>query len=130
MKITAQQYAESLLSALESVKPSDHDRVIENFLKILSQNGDMALYEKVIKEFEILDKKKKGISEAEVIFSKEAENNSKILDELNRIVGKKVEMKQKIDENIIGGIVVKVDDTLIDASLKTQLKTLNQQLKH
>lgn len=130
MKITAQQYAESLLSALESVKPSDHDRVIENFLKILSQNGDMALYEKVIKEFEILDKKKKGISEAEVVFSKEAENNSKILDELNRIVGKKVEIKKKIDENVIGGIVVKVDDTLIDASLKTQLKTLNQQLKH
>lgn len=129
MKITAKQYAESLLLALQETKPTDHDKVIDNFLKILVKNGDFSLHEKVMAEFEILDRKAKNISQAEVTFAKEAVSNAKILDELNELVGKKVEIKKKVDENILGGVVVRVDDTLIDASVKTQLKTLNKTLK-
>jgi F0F1-type ATP synthase delta subunit len=40
-----------------------------------------------------------------------------------------MEMKTKIDSNMLGGVIVKVDDTLIDGSLKTQLEKLNSELK-
>jgi F-type H+-transporting ATPase subunit delta len=52
-----------------------------------------------------------------------------LIDDLNRIVGSKTEIKQKIDRNLIGGVVLKVDDTLIDGSIKRQLENLKDTLK-
>ena len=49
-----------------------------------------------------------------------------ILEHLNKIVGDKVEVKEKIDADIIGGVVVRVDDTLIDGSIKNSLKQLRK----
>ena len=42
----------------------------------------------------------------------------------------KVELKKKIDENILGGVVIKMDDTLIDASVKRSLEDLKKDLSN
>jgi F0F1-type ATP synthase delta subunit len=39
-----------------------------------------------------------------------------------------VELKKKIDENVIGGVVVKVDDQMLDASVKNNLAQLKKEL--
>ena len=44
-------------------------------------------------------------------------------------ITEKTEIKTRVDESIIGGVVVRVDDTLIDASVRTQLNNLNNNLK-
>jgi F-type H+-transporting ATPase subunit delta len=40
---------------------------------------------------------------------------------------KKVNLKFKSDQNLIGGFIAKVDDTLYDASIKHQLELLKKQ---
>lgn len=129
MKISPQQYAQALLEALGQSNPKDHDLVLENFVKILAQNGDVGLYHEIAKNFRTLEAKEKGIHEVEVTFAREIHQNQQILQKLNEIVQGKVEFKTKIDEGIVGGVVVKVDDTLIDASVKSQLDELNRSLK-
>jgi F-type H+-transporting ATPase subunit delta len=57
------------------------------------------------------------------------EINSGLINQLNQIIGSKVDVEKKIDDSIIGGVVVRVDDTLIDVSVKTQLSNLNKELK-
>ena len=129
MKITSLQYAQTLLEAVQMTAPKDHDKVLDNFVKILAQNGDLSKNQEIEKEYRLLEMKARGISQAEVTVARDVEINSILMDSLNKVVNGKIELKQKIDEGIIGGVVVRVDDTLIDASVKEQLNKLNQALK-
>src|SRR3989344_1421793 len=113
MKITSLQYAQTLLEAIQITNPKDHDKILEKFVKTLAQNGDLGKHVEIEKEYRMLEMKEKGISQAEVTTAKNLEINSGLLKELNQIVGNKVEIKNKVDEGIIGGVVVRVDDTLI-----------------
>lgn len=128
-KITSTQYAAALFDAVAETAPHDHDKVLDNFVRILAQNGDLGKYDEIDAEFKKLKLGSQGIKEAEVTVAKQVEINSSLLHSLNEIIGNKVEIKKRIDESIIGGVVVRVDDTLIDASVKTQLNNLNDILK-
>ena len=128
-KFTSKQYAQALYEAVHETNAKDHDVVLDNFVKILAQAGDLNKYPEIEKEYHLLEMKEKGVSSAEVTVAKDIEINSGLIGQLNEIIGNKVEAKKKVDEGIIGGVVVRVDDTLIDASIKTQLENLNSELK-
>jgi F-type H+-transporting ATPase subunit delta len=128
MKLTSQQYAQALFDAVSETAPHDHDKVLDNFVRILAQNGDLGKYDEIDAEFRKLKTESQGIKEAELTVAKKTELNHTIIAELNKVISGKLEIKQKIDESIIGGVVVRVDDTLIDASVKTQLDNLNKEL--
>ncbi len=129
MKLTTKQYAQGLLEAITETNPKDHDLVLDKFVKILAQNGILDKSEEIEKEYRILENEAKGINTAEITMARESEIDNSLINELNRIVSKKLDIKTKIDKGIIGGVIVKVDDTLIDASVKTQLKNLKKSLK-
>ena len=48
---------------------------------------------------------------------------------LNEKFGVKVRLKTKVDESILGGLIVRVGDKLIDSSVATRLQQMNEQLK-
>ena len=129
MKLTAQQYAQALFEAVSETAVKDHEMVLDRFVSILAQNGDLAKHPEIEREFQRLDNKKRGIKDAEVTLAKEAELNHSIVEELNKVAGSKLNITKKVDEELIGGVVVRVDDALIDASVRGQLDNLNQQLK-
>lgn len=128
MKFTHTQYAQALHEALQDSSPKDQDVIIENFIQVLQQKGDLAEYEKIIAEYERYDKKLKGITDVEVTTATDAKLNQPLLDELNKIVGKDIAIKHKVDNNLIGGVVIKAGDTLIDGSVKHQLDDLHKTL--
>ena len=42
----------------------------------------------------------------EVTVAKDIEINSALINQLNEIIGNKVEIKKKVDEGIVGGVIV------------------------
>ncbi|GAC1412687.1 MAG: hypothetical protein NVSMB66_2410 [Candidatus Doudnabacteria bacterium] len=116
----AQQYAQALYNAIHEVRPEDHDKVLDNLVKIMAQNGDLGLYSSLVEEYQKLDSKHQGIKEVQIT-SAHPINTKELLKELNQIVGQKTQVKESIDKDLIGGVVVRVDDTLIDASVKNSL---------
>lgn len=130
MKLTAQQYAKTLFESLQDTSPGDHEKVLDNFVEALVMNNDVKMFEDISLEFEKLDKGKKGIRIAEVTSAQPLEKHTEkeIVEQLNKMVGSSVELKKKIDERILGGVVIKVDDTLIDASVKKSLEELKNDL--
>jgi F-type H+-transporting ATPase subunit delta len=50
-----------------------------------------------------------------------AEAQGKLAERLGKLLGKKVRIDTQIDESIIGGVVVRVGDTVYDASVANQL---------
>jgi F-type H+-transporting ATPase subunit delta len=129
MKYTHKQYAQALYEALQDTKPKDQDIVIENFIQILKDKGDLAEYEKIIAVYEAHDREQRGITEVEVTTATGATKLDKsFIDNLNEIIGKDIQIKEKIDSNLIGGIVIKAGDTLIDGSIKHHLDQLHETL--
>ncbi|HEX3099582.1 MAG TPA: ATP synthase F1 subunit delta [Patescibacteria group bacterium] len=130
MKFNHKQYAQALYEALHDTAPKDQDKVIQNFIEILKQKGDLAEYEKIIAVYEDYDREQRGITEVEVITAQGATKmNKSLIDDLNEIVGKDIEIKQKVDSNLIGGVVIRAGDTLIDGSVKNHLEQLRQNLE-
>ena len=130
MKFTHKQYAQALHEALVETSPKDQDTIIENFIEILKQKGDLAEYEKIVAAYESYDKELKGIIDVEVTTATDASvsTNKAFIDELNAIVGKDIAIQHKIDNNLIGGVVIKAGDTLIDGSIKHNLENLHKTL--
>jgi F-type H+-transporting ATPase subunit delta len=132
MKFSPKQYAEALYDSISKVKPSDQDKVLDNFVSVLAANGDLKLYDNIAEEFHKLELKEKGVTQATVTSAKglNADNEKRIIKELNDLVKGKVELKKKIDENVIGGVVIQLEDTLIDASVKRSLQDLKNNLEN
>ncbi len=129
MKFTHQQYAQALYESLHDTNPKDYDRIIENFIQVLKSNGELAEYETILEHYEQYDKEQRGIKDVEMTTAMQTTVSKGLIDDLNKIVGSKIEVKQKIDQNLIGGVVLKVDDTLIDGSLRKKLQNLEDTLK-
>ncbi len=125
--MTTKQYAEGLWLALAETNPASHDSVINQFLEILKNDGKLELYPEIITEIETLAESANQ-KPPEVTFAKEDSGSKQILDKINKVIQSKSELKVKIDENIIGGVILKTGDQLLDASIKTQLDELNKHL--
>ena len=128
MRFTKQQYAQALYEALQESSPKSHDKVIDNFIKALRDNGDLGSYEEIISYYEVYDKEQRGVTEVEVVTANSSVNKS-LINDLNKLVGKSAEITNKTDEKIIGGVVIRIDDTLIDGSIKNHLDNLGNSLK-
>jgi F-type H+-transporting ATPase subunit delta len=130
MKFSHKQYAQALHESLQDTSPKDHDKVIANFIDVLKNNGDLKDYEKIIKAYEDYDRQQRGVKEVEVTTARDIEVNKDMIRQLNAIAGSDAEVKRKVDGGLIGGVVVRVDDTLLDGSVKTQLNNLKKTLTH
>lgn len=134
-----------LLKFLKSyfVKEEDKNKVIDefskdfklknltNFIKLLVVKHKIYLFKDIANEIT------KGINfELDVyegfVYSTEPLQKAKI-DEISEVIseriGKKVELKNKLDERLIGGVKVVVHDHVFDGSVKYKLETLKEQLK-
>lgn len=130
MIFTVKQYAQSLMEVLESTAPKQQDRVIDNFISILQTNGDSAAYEKIVTEVEKLMSENAETSKVTITTAGDTNVTPALLKELNQFSKSKMEVTKVADEEILGGVVIRVDDTLIDASLKTQLDNLEENLRN
>lgn len=55
--------------------------------------------------------------------------NAQLTEQLLRVTGFKVRLQHKVDPSLLGGLVVRVGDHLIDSSVATQLNLLKDQFK-
>ena len=58
----------------------------------------------------------------------EAAEADKVRERLTQMVGKVVQIRTHVNPDIIGGIVIRMGDTLIDGSVRTQLRQLRQSM--
>ena len=130
MKYLPKQYAQALMDALESSGPKDEGQVLDNFVKVLAENNHLRMLDAISEEFHRLELAKKGLKQAEVTTAHpiNRENEQGIIREFNKLVKGDLILKKKIDENLIGGVIIKVDDQMLDASIKNDLEQLKNSL--
>ncbi len=102
-----------------------------NFIKLLAAKRRLFLVRDAVKAFSALADVKKGIEHAEVTVAEPlSDKNRKALsDALKEKTGKSVEISEKVDPAIIGGIVVKLGSRMVDSSVRTKLNSLKVAMK-
>lgn len=127
---TVDEYAQALLLAVQESRPEDHDVIIENLVGVLNGNGDLSKMEDIVARFEVLLAAQGATTQIDATFAREAVQNKQILNELNAIAGNQIEIRSRVDDELVGGMVLRVDDTLIDASIKGQLDRMKDELSN
>lgn len=104
---------------------------IRNFVKVIVKNNNLNIIEKIIYSLKKLKNKIYKTTEAEVFIVDKLSKKQfdKLKNELSKITSKKVNLKQKIDKKIKGGIIIKIEDMLIDGSLAGKLERLGNALR-
>lgn len=120
------QFAKALYQIVKDLPKEKMPEVAKEFLSVLQKNSKLKKIEYILTEFEAYAKKQSGIKTIELETVHPVEN--KTLEKIKQIFGKESEISQTINKEMLGGIKIKVDDTVYDASLKTQLQRLKQSL--
>lgn len=101
-----------------------------NFLKLLVQNNRLTLAPTIAELFEALKAESEGYVDVEVTtayaFSKEEKQS--FTSSLEKTLSKKVHMNVTVDKSLIGGVLVRAGDRVIDGSIKGQLQQLAKRL--
>ncbi|HZJ41478.1 MAG TPA: ATP synthase F1 subunit delta [Patescibacteria group bacterium] len=133
MKINSQQYAQGLYELLAGKKEAEAKKLITDFLNFLVKNNDIVLADKIINSFNELVKKEAGELEIELVSARPL--SKKINDLLKVYLNKKsgaesFSVKEKINEEIIGGFILRYNDRVVDGSLKQNLLNFQKQLSN
>lgn len=99
---------------------------VQNFLGVLVENGRLNVLVNVIRDFGLLMADHRGELKAEVISAAALTKTqiNEIKKKLKSAVGQNVEVDASVDENLLGGLIVKVGSRMIDSSIKTKLDNL------
>ena len=127
MKITPKQYAISLYESMIKIDKVQVEQRIGNFIEILRKNNDLSLVDKIIEQYYKYYREQRNISKIEVSSAKKL--NPEILNKIIQKFNKQIEIEEIIDESLVGGIVLRVDDNLlIDGSVKKKLENLKKNI--
>ena len=97
---------------------------------MITKNGRENLLPEIATSFDALVKEHKGIVPVTLISAKKLDDQTKksILDKVSSSVEGTIEVNEILDESLIGGFVVRMGDTQIDASISSQFNNLKQRL--
>src|SRR5687768_9109878 len=104
--------------------------VIFNLLVVINQHGRLGLSPLVAQAYDDLLDEQLGKIEVDLIVAQKLSSDQleTARKKITQTLGKDAVLHQYVDDTIIGGMVIRVGDKLIDASVRNQLEMMRQQL--
>jgi len=127
-KITGEEKSKTLAQRLGEINP-----LAIKLLLLLAAKGKLAAIDDIAEDYQTLVDNYRGIEGTEIAEITTAiplddADKLKIAQRITEIVGKPVQLRPKVDPAIIGGIIIRVGDKLIDGSLRSKLAALRKDL--
>jgi F-type H+-transporting ATPase subunit delta len=115
---------------LERVFEGNVSALMHNFLGILNEKGRTALLPEITAAYEELLNRQLNRVEVDVTVARElsADQLEQVRQRVGTALQKEAIVRQHVDESILGGLVLRVRDRLIDASVRNQLQLMRRQL--
>jgi len=103
-----------------------------NLVRLLIENKRLEVAPQIADLYEARCAEAKGTVDVEVVsaFPLDADLQAQLADALKRRLGRAVNLRVKIDETLIGGVLVRAGDLVIDASITGRLEQLANTLMH
>lgn len=102
----------------------------QNFIGALAEHGRLTLLPRISELFELLKSNHEKTMEVEVTSAFEVSDGEKadLATALQRKLQRVVHIETKTDKTLIGGVIIKAEDTVIDDSVRGRLAKLSRAL--
>jgi F-type H+-transporting ATPase subunit delta len=122
---SAEEKKEGLRRALE-----DADETVLNFLELLVEKHRMPAMFRIRREFDELWERENRLLPVQVTSAIELDENTvkQIGDAIGKQTGQRIELTSQVDPDILGGIVLRVGNSILDASIRNRLEQLRKQV--
>lgn len=119
---------EKVLDDLLGGKASSHTA---NVLKFIVNQGRARQLVEIADELARIaeEESKREIAEVRVAVPLNGEQEARLAEALGRATGKNVSVKTVVDPSVIGGVLARVGDVVIDGSVRHQLELLRESLR-
>ena len=116
-----------LLVNLMSDELSEQGR---NFIVVLSEYDRLALIPTVAEQFEVLKANHEKTLDVSVssAFEVSADNQQKLAEALHKRLQRDINIETEVDQSLIGGVLIRTEDTVIDDTVRGRLERLAQAL--
>ncbi len=106
-------------------------RAVTSFLLLLFDKGRIQFLRDIRTHYNIMADELKGIVRAQLTSATVLpdETLDKIRTALSKMTGKQVLLETQHDPSLIGGVVTKIGDLVLDGSIRTQLQNMRESLK-
>ncbi|MFZ5797042.1 MAG: ATP synthase F1 subunit delta [Desulfobulbaceae bacterium] len=107
------------------------DAILTAFLDLLVERQRADILPDIAHEMQVMVDEAQNISHGTVVsaIALDMTLQEKIQATLEKITGNKVILEAQVDPSIIGGIIAKVGDLVVDGSIRTQLNGLKESIK-
>lgn len=129
--LTSSASAEKLAEIFIAICGEQFDEFGQNLIKVMAENGRLRAIPDVFEQFVALKKEYEKEIEVEVISATELSEQqlSDIGSKLEQRLERKVQLNCSVDETLLGGVVIRAGDLVIDNSARGRLNRLSDALQ-
>ena len=113
---------------LDEIFKKELSEKVLNFIKILVEKNRFNEFEQIVQAYSDEVDQNNNIKRVEIVSAVELSDNQKqkAIEKLEARLQKTVKVGWTVDTSIIGGLIIKIDDDVIDTSLKNKLDKLSK----
>jgi F-type H+-transporting ATPase subunit delta len=106
------------------------DPTITNFLELLIEKHRMPAVFRLRRAFQTLWDEENKLLPVEITSAVQLDEQTirQIGDRIGEQTGRRVELSSHVDPEVLGGLVVRVGNTVLDASIRTRIESLRKQV--
>jgi len=110
--------------------PAEAPREVRNFLVALARDGKLDLLPAVVQSFEQYGQSNARPLTGEVISAIELDEaqRTKIAADLRKRYGERLELRYGVDASLIGGLIIRIGDQVLDNSLRARLSAVQRNM--
>jgi F-type H+-transporting ATPase subunit delta len=108
----------------------DGQPLLANALQLMLERGRLAALPELRHVYDALSAAEEGVVEVEVVSAAELtpETENKIAARIGEATGRRVELARRVDPDILGGLVLRIGDVIVDGSVKARIRQLRRRL--
>ncbi len=132
MKVSPKHYATALYDLTESSSKEETAVLVKKFTEVVFKQGDASKTNDILEQFEKIWNEKNNIIKVEVVSAhKISEKEVKKIESyiLEKTNTKKVEVVEVIDKKVLGGVIIKYNDYIINSGVRRKIKEFTKTIK-
>jgi len=117
---------EQQAAAIVGVCGDEIDKQVASFIAVLAENKRLSLMSEIVTLFDAMKANQEKRVDVEIIsaYALDEAAEIKLKETLKKRLQREVSLSSRVDQSLIGGLVLRTDDLVIDGSLRGRLNKL------
>ncbi|TDV91637.1 F-type H+-transporting ATPase subunit delta [Halomonas alkaliantarctica] len=122
--------SEQKVSLLVELIPEQQDEALQRFLTVLADQGRLMALSSIADQFEHLRAEHEQRVEVNVTsaYELDSQQETKLANALKKRLNREISITTQVDKSLIGGVILRAGDTVIDGSVRGRLNRLTDAL--